>query len=157
VLLSAIEEQMLRNITLKNEFFLADAINIMLEHGLKMRVEQVETWLDAGIPADVLNTNRYLLEHGHDNSADALARKDVVILSPVFVHPSATIEGSVIGPNATVGANCQLRNCIIRDSIIDDNSDVSDVILEGSLIGREVKIHGNSSNVNVGDQTELSL
>ena len=47
-LLRAIDEQMQRNIALKGEFFLADAVNIMLEHGLKMRVEHVETWLDAG-------------------------------------------------------------------------------------------------------------
>ncbi len=119
-LLAAIDEQMQRNITLKNEFFLADAINIMLEHGLKMRIEHVETWLDAGIPDDVLKTNRYLLEHGHDNTDEAYARKTSVILPPVFIHPSATVENSVIGPYTVIGANCQIQSCIIRDSIIDD-------------------------------------
>ncbi|RPJ41120.1 MAG: nucleotidyltransferase family protein, partial [Chloroflexi bacterium] len=62
-LLSAIEQQMQRQITLKNEFFLADAINIMLEDGARMRPEKVDVWLDAGTPDTVLETNRYLLEH----------------------------------------------------------------------------------------------
>jgi glucose-1-phosphate thymidylyltransferase len=67
-LLAAIEEQMERNIQLKNEFFLADAVNIMLEQGLKMRTQPVTVWLDAGTPETLLETNRYLLDHNRDNS-----------------------------------------------------------------------------------------
>jgi len=156
-LLSAIEEQMQRNITLKNEFYLADAINIMLDHGLKMRVEHVETWLDAGIPDDVLITNRYLLEHGHDNTHEAYAHKTSVILPPVFIHPSATVENSIIGPHTAIGANCVIHSCIIRDSIIDDSSVITDVILEHSLIGQEVHVQQKAGVLNIGDQTELRL
>jgi glucose-1-phosphate thymidylyltransferase len=156
-LLLAIDEQMQRNITLKDEFFLADAINIMLEHGLKMRVERVDTWLDAGTPEDVLNTNRYLLEHGHDNTIEAYTHKKSVILRPVFIHPSATVENSVIGPHTAIGANCSIQSCIIRDSIIDDFSDVTNVIMENSLIGRDVHIRRQAGIMNIGDQTELIL
>ena len=156
-LLQAIDEQMQRNITLKDEFFLADAVNIMLEHGLKMRVEPVEIWLDAGTPDDVLNTNRYLLEHGHDNTVEAYKHKKSVIIPPVYIHPSATVENSVIGPHTAIGANCMIQSCIIRDSIVDDFSDVSNVIMEHSLIGREVHIHRQAGVLNVGDQTELTL
>jgi glucose-1-phosphate thymidylyltransferase len=156
-LIHAIDEQMQRNITLKDEFFLADAINIMLEHGLKMRVETVDTWLDAGTPDDVLNTNRYLLEHGHDNTVESYTHKKSVILRPVYIHPSATVENSVIGPHTAIGANCMIQSCIIRDSIVDDFSDVSNVIMEHSLIGRDVHIHRQAGILNVGDQTELIL
>jgi glucose-1-phosphate thymidylyltransferase len=55
-LVSAIEEQLKRGITLKNEYFLADAINIMLERGSRFRTRQVDVWLDAGIPETVLET-----------------------------------------------------------------------------------------------------
>ena len=106
---------------------------------------------------DVLKTNRYLLEHGHDNTAEAYTHKNSVILPPVFIHPTATVENSVIGPHTAIGANCNIHSCIIRDSIIDDGSDVSNVIMEHSLIGREVNIHGQAGILNVGDQTELSL
>lgn len=156
-LLTAIEEQMQRNIALKNEFFLADAVNIMLEHELKMRVEYVDTWLDAGTPDAVLTTNRYFLEHGHDNTIEAYAHKTSVILPPVFIHPSATVENSVIGPHTAIGANCKIHSCILRDSIIDDSSVVTDVIMEHSLIGREVRIQRKAGVLNIGDHTELSL
>jgi glucose-1-phosphate thymidylyltransferase len=156
-LLLAIQEQMQRNINHKNEFFLADAINIMIEHGLKMRVEYVETWLDAGTPADVLITNRYLLEHGRDNSVEASSNQTTVIIPPVYIHPDATIENSVIGPYTDIGAGCKIKSCIIRDSIIDDCSILTNMILEHSLIGQEVHIDRKAGMMNVGDHTELCL
>jgi glucose-1-phosphate thymidylyltransferase len=156
-LLLAIQEQMQRKISLKNEYFLADAVNIMLEHGLKMRVEHVEIWLDAGTPTDVLNTNRYLLEHGHDNSVEASSCKATVILPPVYIHPSATVENSIIGPHTDIGAGCKIQSCIIRDCIIDDCSSMMGMILEHSLIGQEVHIERKAGVMNVGDQTELRL
>ena len=63
-----------------------------------------------------------------------------MIVPPVFIDPSATVKGSVIGPYASIGAGCTIKSCIIRESIIDDNSVVTDVILENSLIGQEVHI-----------------
>jgi glucose-1-phosphate thymidylyltransferase len=41
-LMVAINEQMKRDIQLKGEYFLADAFNIMLEHGAKMRTNTVD-------------------------------------------------------------------------------------------------------------------
>ena len=59
----------------------------------EFRINPVEVWLDAGIPDALLETNRYLLEHGHDNSVEAAkAHPGVAIIPPVFIHPSATIE-----------------------------------------------------------------
>ncbi len=63
-LLSAIDEQIKRDLQLNGEFFLADAVNIMLERGLQMRTHKVDIWLDAGTPEALLETNRYLLETG---------------------------------------------------------------------------------------------
>jgi glucose-1-phosphate thymidylyltransferase len=156
MLLQSIEEQMKRNISLKNEFYLADAINVMLEHGLKMRVERVETWLDAGTPDDVLKTNRYYLEHGHSNLPKDYTHKNTVFIPPVFIHSSASVESSVIGPQVAIGANCSIQSCIIRDTIIDDGSQISNVILEHSLIGREVKIRDQAGMYNIGDNTEIT-
>jgi len=63
-LLKAIEEQMRRGKSLKGEYFLADAINIFIEMGGRMRKENIQTWLDAGIPSAVLETNRHMLDQG---------------------------------------------------------------------------------------------
>jgi glucose-1-phosphate thymidylyltransferase len=156
-LIAAIEEQMRRDIQLKGEYYLADAVNIMLERGLKMRVEKVDVWLDAGTVEAMLETNHYLLEHDRDNSALAVQRSGVVVIPPVFVHPSAKIENAVIGPHASIGAECCVLGSIVRNSILEDGAHVTDVILENSLIGRQAQIQRRAMVVNAGDLTVLTL
>ena len=62
-LIAAIEEQMARGTSLKGEYYIVDAINVMLEKDVDFRVKRIETWLDTGIPATTLETNRYLIEN----------------------------------------------------------------------------------------------
>jgi glucose-1-phosphate thymidylyltransferase len=154
-LITAIEEQMERNLKLKGEFYLADAINILLERGLRMRTEKVDIWLDAGTPEALLETNRYLLEHGEDNSEIVRNCENLVIIPPVFVHPTAVLKDSVIGPHVSIGAGCQVSRSIIQDSILEDDAQASGVILEQSLVGRRAQLMRRSGIVNAGDNSEV--
>ncbi|MCJ7535733.1 MAG: sugar phosphate nucleotidyltransferase [Anaerolineales bacterium] len=156
-LISAIEQQMKRDVQLKGEYFLADAINIMLEGGLKMRPEKIDVWLDAGTPEALLETNRYLLENGHSNNQEMADHRGVVINSPVFVHPTAELENCVIGPFASIGAGVRVSSSVVRDSILEDEAQVCNVILESSLIGRGSQIKRSAGSVNTGDNTIVSL
>ncbi len=52
-----------RGTALNNEYYLADAINILVENGVRMKAEKVLRWLDAGVPEDILATSAYLLQH----------------------------------------------------------------------------------------------
>jgi len=150
MLLDAIDEQMKRQVMLKNEFFLADAVNIMIERGAKLRTQRIETWLDAGTPESLLETNRFLMENGSDNSAQASQRGGIAIIPPVFIHPSAHIESSVIGPNVSIGRDCRVVNAVVKNSIIEDCSYINQMILEDSLVGQEVQLEGQSNRFNVG-------
>jgi len=156
-LLSAIDEQIARNLQLKGEYFLADAVNIMLERGLRMRIQEVEVWLDAGTAETLLETNRYLLEHGMDNSAETPQWEGVVINPPVFIHPTAQVHGSIIGPNVSLGAGCRIEHSIIRDSILEDEAQATDLILDSSLVGRRALLRRRASVINAGDNTEVTL
>lgn len=152
-LMAAIEEQVRRNITLKNEYFLADAINIMLEDGAQMRTEQVDLWLDAGTPETVLETNRYLLDNGRDNTQEACQRQGVTIIPPVFIHETAQVEACVIGPYASIGPECQLKQAIVRNSILEEGTRVEEMNLQDSLIGRNVHLRGQPVRLNLGDES----
>jgi glucose-1-phosphate thymidylyltransferase len=152
-LMAAIEEQVHRNITLKNEYFLADAINIMLEDGARVRTEKVDLWLDAGTPETVLDTNRYLLEHGRDNTEQARQRQSVMVIPPVFIHETARVESCVIGPYASIGPECQLKQAIIKNSILEEGTRVEEMNLEDSLIGRNVHLRGQPVRLNLGDES----
>lgn len=156
-LVQAVDKQMQRNISLKGEFFLADAVNIMLEHGLKMRTQPVDIWLDAGTPEDVLRTSHYLLDHGHASVVDAARHENSVILPPVYIHPTASITHSIVGPYTAIGAGCKIDHSIINECIVEDNTDVTNLVLEHSLIGRDARMHGQAASLVAGDNTSVSL
>ena len=156
-LISAIVEQMERKTQLKGEYYLVDAINIMLEQGLKMRVQPIEEWHDCGKPDTLLETNRYLLENGRDNSTAASQREAMVVVPPVFIDPSADIERSVIGPHVSIGPGCVIKNSLIQNSLVDANSEITDSSLSDSLIGREARVIGRYRSLNVGDSSEIGF
>ncbi len=153
-LTAAIEEQMRRGQQLKGEYFLADAVNIMLEDGLHMRVQPVEVWLDAGVPATMLETNAYLLEHGHGNSAAAI-RPGVTLVPPVYIHPSAQVYASVIGPHVSIGAECRIEGSIVRNSIIEARAQLSNALVQDSLIGLKAQVAGRPRRLILADNSVL--
>ena len=155
-LVAAIAEQVERNIQLKGEYFLADAINIMLEHNLQMRTENVKTWLDAGTSDALLDTNHYLLEHGRSNNPEAMQREGNVIIPPVFIHPDARVETSIIGPYTSIAAGAVIQGSSIKDSILSPGVHITNTHLEGSLLGHDVVINGLMGKFNLGDNSSAS-
>ena len=156
-LIEAIEQQMHKQVQIGGEFYLVDAINVLLAQGLKMRVEPVEVWQDCGKPESLLETNRYLLDHGRDNSALAAQREGIVVVPPVYIDPTADTQASVIGPHVSIGPDCVIRRSLLRDSIVDAGSHILDTSLSSSLIGREARVTGRDRSLNVGDSSEIGF
>lgn len=159
-LVAAIEEQMKRNMTLKNEYFLADAMTIMIERGTKIRVHEINTWLDTGTIEATLETNRILLERGAANITEDEMRDGVIITAPSFVHPSAEIREAIIGPFASIGANCRISQAVIQESIIEEGAEIKRTALSNSLIGRNCYVEGQPDreapmSLNIGDESSV--
>ncbi len=159
-LLMAIDEQMERGIMLKGEYFLTDTITVMIEHGAKVRTNQISTWLDTGTIEATLDTNKMLLEKISKN-VDRHTGTQVKVIEPSFIHPSAEISNSTIGPYASIGANCKIENSQIAESIIEAGCEIKDAALSRSLIGRQVTVKGRSDGrvmqLNIGDSSSILL
>jgi len=159
-LLAAIEEQMERNLTLKGEFFLTDTISLMIEKGAKVRTQQAESWLDTGTIDATLDTNKILLE-SKSNKLENESADGVEIIAPSFVHPSAEIKNSVIGPYSSIGANCKIVNSWIEQSIVEADCEIQDAALSRSLVGIKARIRGKGAGqaiqLNVGDNSDIFL
>lgn len=153
-LMRAIEQQFEQKIMLKGEYFIADAIQIMIDGGAKFEINQISVWEDAGNAEALLDTNRYLLNAEPPSPAQ---RTGSLIVPPSFVHRDAVLEDAVIGPHASIGAGTLVRNSVIRDSIVEDNSEVVDAILQRSVIGSNVTIHGSARSISVGDNGKVAL
>ncbi|HEY5157200.1 MAG TPA: sugar phosphate nucleotidyltransferase [Anaerolineales bacterium] len=161
-LVSAIQEQMKRGTSLKGEYFLTDAFNIMIERGLKMRTQSVDVWLDTGTIDATLETNRYLLKHGQANRTKREKKDGVEIIPPVFIHGSAQVFNSVIGPDASIGADCKISNARIEDCVLESGVSVETACLKSSFIGRLSSIQGRSASdpalkLNIGDNSSVII
>lgn len=147
----SLEELVAKKITTRGEYQLTDALGLMIRHGCKMTTFNVEGWFDCGKPDTLLSTNRYLLSQ--IKSVDN--RQGNILLPPVFISPSATLENSVVGPNVSVGDNARIIRSIVRDSIISECAEVTDCLLEQSLIGNNSFISGQFKKANLGDSSEI--
>jgi len=113
-LFGALERLIARGRRTRGEFQLTDALQLLIRSGLKISTRVIEHWLDCGTREAMLETNRYLLAR----ASSCRARPDTVVVPPVFIHDSAKIHGSVIGPNVSVGAEAEIRGSIVSDSIV---------------------------------------
>ncbi|MGI9252578.1 MAG: sugar phosphate nucleotidyltransferase, partial [Thermomicrobiales bacterium] len=153
-LFAAIDEQIERNISLKGEYFIADAIQLMIDDGAKIITGPVTEWEDAGNVPNLLASNRWALDR---LPLPTEVRPGCAIIQPSIVDPSAVVERSVIGPYACIGAGATVRDSVIRDTIIEEKATVAHAILENTLIGRRANVSGRATGLNVGDDSAVNL
>jgi glucose-1-phosphate thymidylyltransferase len=155
-LTDACEELMRLDRQTKGEYYESDAVNVMIDRGLRFETHEVDRWLDTGKPETTLHANRYLLDNGHDNSSRVQARGSVIV-PPVNIAPNAVIEDAIVGPHVHVGEGATIRSAIVRNSIIDVRAVVQDVFLEGSLVGENAQIKGEPSRLNIGSSASAGF
>jgi glucose-1-phosphate thymidylyltransferase len=148
-LYDAIDEQMERKMMLKNEYFIADAIQIMIDRGKKVITAPVTAWEDCGNIEVLLNTNRYLLDRASNDSE----RERALIIPPSFVAEDAVVEDSIVGPYASIGSGSTVRDAIVRDAIVESGATIQSAIIEHSVVGRGAAVSGQPVEVRIGDNS----
>ncbi len=141
------------------EYFMIDAYQVLLETGAKIRTELLKQWEDAGTPQALLRTNARLLSAGYA-SYEILERgfaESFAVIPPVYVHPSAEISESVIGPYTSIEANVKISNSIIRNSVIDQGAVISNCVLENTLIGENATVTGRAKTLFIGDNSKVEI
>ena len=157
---AAIEEQMERKISLKGEYYLADTISVMIEGGAKVRTHNGISWLDAGTIEATLDTNKVLLDK-LGKQVNTYTGRQVKVIEPCAIDPSAEISDSTIGPHASIGADCKIENSTITESIVEAGSEIKDAALSRSMVGRQAQVKGRGDGqvvqLNVGDNSYVIL
>ena len=152
-LYAAIEEQMRRGLSLKNEYFIADAIQLM--------IDAAPGDSDAGHGVGGLRQRGDLAWHqplpAATAESDVTARSGSVIVAPSFVADDAVIENSVVGPFASIGRGVMVRESIVRDSIIEERAQINGALLDRSIVGRRASISGLARGLNVGDDAVVGV
>ncbi len=153
-LYTAIDEQMRRGLKTKGEYFIADAIQVMIDNGARFTTSNIDVFEDCGNVDALLHTNQYLLTL---NPPAPAQRARSVIIPPSYVDTTATVENAIIGPYASVGPGAIIKDAVVRDCVIEADAFVHGVVLEHSVIGRSASIGGTPNQFNVADSTKVRV
>src|ERR1700743_3875668 len=108
-------------IMLKGEYQITDAMEHMLQNGVKFYTDQVEEWLDCGNKDATVYTNQRILEIKKDTeklvSPTAIIDQSVII-PPCYIGENVVIKNSVIGPHVSLEKGAKIEDARITNSII---------------------------------------
>ncbi len=153
LLFECLRENISKDVRTKGEYQLTDALQRMIERGAVMEPLPIDAWFDCGSPETLLQANRELL----DRQTQGTSIPGSVVRPPVSIAPDAVIENSIVGPHVTVAAGASLKSCSVKNSIINENARVEDILLDASVIGENALVRGNFKRLNVGDSSEVEL
>lgn len=151
-LYEAIDRLLASEKMLKGEYFLADAVQLMIEQGARLQAFPIPVWEDCGKPEEYLRTNRYLL--GQLDPPPG-AYPDSLVIRPSFVDPTATLTRSVVGPHASIGAGARLEGVVIADSVVGAGARLRNVAVEGSIISADAIVQRPTRKFNLGATSEV--
>jgi glucose-1-phosphate thymidylyltransferase len=146
----------------RNELEITDALQMLLEENGRINYETVtEFWKDTGTPYDIIKANQAILEdmnpyfHGiiegdFTKSGNimvdegSILDKSIQIIGPVIIGKNCRISsGSCIGPNVSIGDDCEISNTNIDNSII--------------MSGCKIEQNGNISNSIIAYNSEIII
>lgn len=152
----------------RGELEITDLYNFMLNQGYRVDTEEIDgIWLDPGKFNDMLEANQLMLDRLDEHDIKGQIGKDSQItksqiIDPVHISTGVTIKNSTIGPHVSIGRNCTIENCVIKNSIIMEQSTFKDIDnpIVDSLIGKNTHVwgeHNQSVSLLVGDHCTIRL
>jgi glucose-1-phosphate thymidylyltransferase len=156
LLFDSIREMIKTERKTKGEFFLTDAIQIMIEKGADMTTFQMEGWFDCGKPETLLSTNRFLLDMKNGGKIKTV-EENTIIIPPVYLGKNVVMKNAIIGPYVSIDDNAKITASIIKNSIINKNASIENAQFTDSLIGENAIVKDIIEKLNVGDNSEISF
>jgi glucose-1-phosphate thymidylyltransferase len=153
-LVQAISDVLAQDIQTKGEYYLANALELMVARGARLEAETIPVWEDCGTREALLETNRYLLGK---NGTHCPPTVESQVIQPVYIADGAKIMRSIVGPNVSISSGAVVEDSIVRDCIISEDAHIQNATLEFSLIGRDARVRGAFEQLNVGDSSEIDF
>lgn len=151
-----IENNIKQGLRSHGEYSLTDALDCMIQAGVKFKSFKVENWFDCGKKETLLESNATLLKKfAAEPKCDQF--ENTVIVPPVSIGAGCSIKNSIIGPNVAIGENTKIDYSIVKNSIIGSFSNLFDIVLDASIIGSDTNLRGETRSLNIGDNTSIDL
>lgn len=161
------------------EYEITEAIQGLVDSGLKVSAEILDTWwLDTGKKDDILEANRVVLDEwiirnieGRVDDSSLISGRVKIeqgaivekseIRGPVVIGSGAVIKNSFIGPYSSIGNFSHIENSELQFSVVLDGAEIKNIIgIDSSIIGKRSRIIGNSGRrkrLFVGDDSMVEF
>ncbi len=135
------------------EYQITDALESMKNNGISFSTQPVNEWLDCGNKDATVYTHSRILEFHKDEALidKSLQKENTNIIGPCYIGKNVKIINSIIGPYVSLGDHCVVENAIISNSIIQNSSSVTDVVMRNSMVGNHTSIRGKQTETSLGD------
>jgi glucose-1-phosphate thymidylyltransferase len=60
-----------------------------------------------------------------------------------------------VGPHVSVEAGATIENAVVEESIVFQDAQVTDAVLDGSVVGRSATVRQQSGSLNIGDHSSV--
>lgn len=145
----------------RGELEISDAHQWLLDHGKKVTFSEITGWWkDTGLPMDLLEANRLVLDHVENLRVDSAIVEgnsrvtgrvilqpgariiDSHIRGPAIIGQNTVIKNSYIGPYTSIYRECIIENSELEFSIVLERCQVKDIgaRIECSLLGCDVRL-----------------
>lgn len=138
------------DLRVNNEYQFTDALEKMVQAGVKIHTAQVDIWLDCGNKNNILNAHHHYIPTRQRTSGKNIKLKNSTLIEPIYIGDNVEIENSVIGPFTSIAEGSQIQNCIIKESIIQEKTILQGLNISDSIIGHRVQYSEEAKVLNIG-------
>lgn len=145
------------NIVKDDEYQLTDCLENMLQTGYNFTTEIVSNWMDCGNKDAVVKTNKQLLECREEmRGMNALTKGDnACVIPPYYIGENVILENCIIGPYVTIEDNVEVRNSVIKNSILGQSCKIENAILNNSMIGENAIYQVKANELSLGAYSNI--
>ncbi len=160
ILKHKLQEVLDENVMHGGEYQINDGIKRMMADGRIFKTGTVDEWMDCGNKTVTLETNAKMLDFLKADDDEQLIHDSVVLENSNIVEPCCIAEGTIlrnsqVGPHVSIGKNCIIENSSVKNSLIQNKTNIKNAILDEAMIGSHVIYNGKFTKISIGDYSVL--
>lgn len=159
VLKDELQKVLDENIIHGGEYQINDGIKAMIKSGLTFVPGKVDEWMDCGNKNVTVETNGRMLKFLHQDGERLISNTVKItnseITEPCFIGENVELINAKIGPNVSIGDGCKVKDATIKNSLIQEFSEIKNARLNNAMIGSFAKFNGDFTQISIGDYSVL--
>ncbi|MGX1023123.1 sugar nucleotidyltransferase [Psychroflexus sp. MBR-150] len=152
---AVLDEKLIRG----GEYQINDGIEKMKQNGIIFKPGKVDEWMDCGNKTVTVETNKRILEHLKNGDekliSDHVEIHSSEITEPCFIADGVKLINAKIGPYVSLGKGTVVKDSAIKNSLIQEHTEITNANLNNAMIGNFAKFNGQFSSISIGDYSVL--